>query len=229
MRHIPFLLLQWSCVTFLTVACSSKSGGQHEAAPSAPSAPPATTLNASNDQALGSLSFAGDIEPILATNCGGCHSSGALHQPLFVGDEVVFRTNGAAILASIASSDERMPPSDTRADGVSASDQATLQSFLATTKGAENPPISPTLTPFEKTVLPVLTKNCGGCHSAGGTSPLIISGDALADAKTFAGRGARWLKLIQKTDDSRMPPPEDRKAMSADEQTILANFLSNPS
>jgi len=226
MRHIPYLLLQWSCATLVTVACSSKSGGHHEAAPAAP---PVTTPNAQNDQKVGALSFAGDIEPILATNCGGCHSSGGLHQPLFVGDEVVFRTNGAAILASITSSDERMPPSDTRADGVSPGDQATLQSFLATTKGAANPPIPSTLTPFERTVLPVLVQNCGACHSAGGTSPLIVTGDVQVDAKTFATKGARWLKLIQKTDDSRMPPPEDRQAMSADERTILANFLSNPS
>ena len=225
MRNIPYLLLQWSCATLVTVACSSKGGDQHEAAPSAP---PATTLNDQNDQTVGSLNFTRDIDPILVTNCGGCHSSGALHQPLFVGDEVAFRTNGAAILASITRSDERMPPSDTRADGVSPGDQATLQSFLATSKGAANPSIPSTLTPFEKTVRPVLAKNCGGCHSAGGTSPLIFSGDAQADAKTFAAKGARWLRLIQKTDDSRMPPPEDRQAMSVDEQTILATFLSNP-
>ena len=135
MQYIPYLLLQWSCATLVTVACSSKSGGQHEAAPAAP---PVTTPNAQNDQTVGALSFARDIAPILATNCGGC-------------------------------------------------------------------------------------------HSAGGTSPLIVSGDAQTDAKTFAAKGARWLKLVQKTDDSRMPPPEDRQAMSADEQTILANFLSNPS
>ena len=46
------------------------------------------------------LTFAGDINPVLANSCAGgtCHSAGAQQRQIFVGDEAKFRANADGIL-----------------------------------------------------------------------------------------------------------------------------------
>ncbi len=88
------------CAALILTGCGKKES-KGEAAPASPPAP---------------SKFTAEIEPILESACGACHTPGATHV-VFVGDEAAFVSLAEAIKERLTTTEPKlaMPPPKVRA------------------------------------------------------------------------------------------------------------------
>jgi uncharacterized membrane protein len=79
----------------------------------------------------------------------------------------------------------------------------------------------------------ILQPRCVHCHSSGSGDPdasliLLVPYSAITGHGTLLGADSahsRFVTLVTRTDDSRMPPPEDSDPLSADQQEFIRRWI----
>ena len=120
------------CWLLLLAACSDNPGNQTQPYTPPPAPAPAPEPSPPPPPPGPSAIFIDDVNPILLAHCSPCHNSPVVQPklPKFIGQEQLFRSLKAEVLARIVATDQtKMPPGAKPPLG--AVDLAVIQTYLA--------------------------------------------------------------------------------------------------
>lgn len=205
------MILGLALITSVALSAFSGCGGKSGSSSPAPVEQPDQ-----KDKNSLSLTFAGDIGPIVAQKCAPCHSDGN-HAPYFIGHEDVFQANGDSIYSAITSTDpNKVMPKPAKPRFLTDDEKGVLLAFLGKSDAGDRVALD-----FSADVNPILSAKCAPCHNSGNREPYFIGNESV-----FRSKADDIAAAITSTDPAKvMPKPAIQKTLSDDEKAKIKAFL----
>lgn len=184
------------------------------------------------------------IEGQVLNSCNSCHSGRSA--PYLRGAQNI-RQNISKILSEVNSN--QMPPPQTGLGSLTSCqkeilqkwsdlglpDESTVQvhelKFCQQEIAPVEPPLNQTALTYQNVLKRILAPKCITCHNVKDTTEasgiLFTPYEKIANSRSWRAPGvtSKIVKVLSRTDEDRMPPPEDGPALSAEEIDFISRWV----